>query len=214
MQTAFHKMRILFPLVIFLSLLFPHTVFSEDSPKEDIPKIYKYVGKNKVVVFTDDINKVPEALRSQVEILEVKKESASKPKKVLKKAPKTIIQSLQSLSLRDPFIRNILIFAVVLVLFWIIKLWIKNMILKMIARIAIKIAIVGFLYMVAHHWFFAPKEGSFFSAVKESISQYRDVLPIDRATQEIKSYNKKQEENKKALDAVSQEEKIVDKRGR
>jgi hypothetical protein len=211
MQTAFHKMRILFPLVIFLSLLFPHPVFPEDSPKAEPQKIYKYVGKDKVPVFTDDINKVPEAFRSQVEILEVKKESASQPKKVLKKAPKTIFQSL---SLRDPFIRNILIFAVVLVLFWIIKLWIKNMILKMIARIAIKIAIVGFLYMVAHHWFFAPKEGSFFSAVKESISQYRDVLPIDRVTQEIKSYNKKQEEEKKGLDAVEQEEKIVDKRGR
>ncbi|MEK7747716.1 MAG: hypothetical protein AAB300_01375 [Nitrospirota bacterium] len=192
--------------LIFFNLVFVRFALSDDPPQKEPSKIYRYVGENNVTVFTDDINKIPKKFRSQAKVLEVKEKKVEKPKK-------KITQAISSATLSDPFVRNSLIFIVVLVLFWLIKLWIKNMILKLIARVAIKIALVGFLYMVAHHWFFAEKESSFFTAVKKSVGQYQKVLPFQKATEGVQSYNKKQEEEKKALDAI-EAQKPIDKRGR
>ncbi|MBI3358450.1 MAG: hypothetical protein HY037_02520, partial [Nitrospirae bacterium] len=102
-------------------------------------KIYKYTGKDGVTVFTNNIDSAPESLQKQVDGLEIKPKIEVKPEiKVTQSAVRT--------GLHSPFIRNILLMIVAIVLFWIIKLWIKNMILKFIARIAIKAAIIGLVY--------------------------------------------------------------------
>lgn len=215
-MTAYSKIKTILFLFTLFHLIGVNTAFSNDPPlpQEETQKIYKYMGQNNVLVFTDDINKVPKRFRDKVTILEAKKEKPFSIKKIIKKAkvaPKTISESL---SFKDPFIRQILIFTAVLILFWIIKLWIKNMILKLIARVAIKIAIVGFLYMVAHQWFFAPKGDSFLNAVKESFSQYSESLTLEKASNQIKAYNQKQADEKKVLDAIASDPPIIDKRGR
>lgn len=190
-------------LIMLLFIFNPITTNAEDLPKIDSKidsKIYKYTGKDGVSVFTNNIESVPESFRNQVTVLEVKPEA-----KVAK------AESIVPAGLDNTFIRNILIAIGVILLFWLIKLWIKNMILKFIARIAIKVAIVGLVYMLAHQWFFSPKKVSFFETVQKTVAPYKDVVkdvvPIQKVTQKategIKAFNKKEAEKKKALDAIS-----------
>jgi hypothetical protein len=177
-------------LLMLLFIFNPITTNAEDPPKID-SKIYKYTGKDGVSVFTNNINSVPESLRKQVEVLEVKPEA---------KVTKT--KSIVYAGLDNTFIRNILIAIGVILLFWLIKLWIKNMILKFIARIAIKVAIVGLVYMLAHQWFFSSEKVSFFKTVQKTVAPYKDIVPIQKVTEGIKAFNKKETEKKDILDAI------------
>lgn len=177
-------------LIMLLFIFNPITTNAEDPPKIDA-KIYKYTDKDGVSVFTNNIKSVPESFRNQVTVLEVKPEA---------KLAKT--KSIVHAGLDNIFIRNILIAIAVILLFWLIKLWIKNMILKFIARIAIKVAIVGLVYMLAHQWFFSSQKVSFFETVQKTIAPYKDVVPIEKATEAIKAFNKKEAEKKEALDAI------------
>ncbi len=193
-------MRILFLTLALLFLFNPiyaNTTDTEHSPPQSDTKIYKYTGKDGVPVFTNNMKAVPESLREKVQILEVKPEI--KPK--VKITQPTFFSLADGLS--NPFIRNILIAIAAIILLWVIKLWIKNMILKFIAKIAIKAAIIGLLYMLAHQWFFSPEKFSFLKTVQKAVAPYRDVLPIQKATEGIKALNEKQKEEKKALDATA-----------
>ncbi len=179
----------------FFSLFDPIYATTTDianPPKVDAI-IYKYIGKDGVPVFTNNIESVPKPFRNQMTVLEVQP-----------KATTTQTESVLRAGLNHTFIRNILIAIVAIVLFWIIKLWIKNMILKFIARLAIKIAIVGLIYMLAHQWFFSSEKVSFFKTVEKTIAPYKAVLPIDQATKGIKEFNKKEEQKKKTLEAIPQ----------
>jgi len=195
-------MRILFFALTLFSLLNPIHAIATDTgntptknPKQTDAKIYKYTGKDGVSVFTNNIDSIPLSLRNKMEVLEVKQKA-----KITQ--PKSNSQSLVHEGIRNPFIRNILIVIAVIILFWIIKLWIKNMILKFIARIAIKAALIGLLYMLAHHWFFSSDKGSFFEIARKTAAPYRDILPIQKATEGIKDFTKKEEQKKKELDSL------------
>ncbi len=177
-------------LFIFSSIIFANAQEQESPPKTD-SKIYKYTDNKGVTVFTNNIESVPEAFRNRVKVLEVV------PQKEIKK---TFAPPDMPVGLNNPFIRNILIAVAAIVLFWLIKLWIKNMILKFIARIAIKVALVGLFYMLAHQWFFSSEKVSFFKTVQKTVAPYRDIIPIQKATEGIKAFNKKEKEKKKILE--------------
>lgn len=146
--------------------------------------LYKYKDNNGVISFTDNIESIPERFRDQVEVIEKKI-----PKEIEVVPPKTFLQNL-SQTLRD-FIRNELrnpvvigaLIIIVILLLLCIKLWIKGIILKFIARIAIKIAIVALLYIAGRYL-------------------YRVYVPIQKAQKNIERFQEKQEESKQALDRI------------
>jgi len=197
-------------LMALLFLCMPIVLSAEEPaghPKEGAPttdsKIYKYTGKDGIPVFTNNMQSVPESLREKVQVLEVKPEAKPEEKPEVKITQPTSFTLADAIAgLKNPFIRNILIAIGLIVLFWIMKLWIKNIILKFIAKIAIKVAIVGLLYMLAHQWYFSSDKTSFFKTVQKQMAPYKDILPIQKATEGIKAFNEKQKEEKKELDAI------------
>jgi len=147
--------------------------------------LYKYKDNNGVISFTDNIESIPERFRDQVEVIEKKIQKGM----IEVVPPKTFLQNL-SQTLRD-FIRNELrnpvvigaLIIIVILLLLCIKLWIKGIILKFIARIAIKIAIVALLYIAGRYL-------------------YRVYVPIQKAQKNIERFQEKQEESKQALDRI------------
>ena len=147
--------------------------------------LYKYKDSHGVISFTDHIESIPEAFRDQVEVIQEKI-----PKGIIKAAtPKTFLQNLSQTvrdfirqELRNPVVMGALIIIVILLLLC-LKLWIKGVIFKFIARIAIKIAIVALLYIGGRYL-------------------YRAYLPIQKVEENIERFNGKQEENKQVLDSI------------
>ncbi len=183
-------------LILIFLFIFSPIVCANADEQESPSKIYQYKDKAGVSVFTNNINSVPEPFRKQVKVLEVK------PEAKIEKSQQTLAPNRVFNPLYNPFIRNIIIGIVVLVLLWVLKLWIKNMILAFVARLAIKAAIIGFLYILAHQWYFAPKGGSFWETVQNAVAPYRDALPIKKATDGIKAFNKKEKEKKETLETI------------
>jgi hypothetical protein len=112
--------------------------------------------------------------------------------------PATLFRTLVDL----PVARNSLIVIVIILFLWGMKLWIKNMILKFIARIAVKIALVLLLYVVLYYLLLTPKKESLSSTVKKTIGAYSELSPLEKADRNIQQFNQRLKEEKKKLDAT------------
>ncbi len=207
------RIAIMFPLILILFFLFLN-------PSEADAKVYKYKDKKGVVTFTNNIESVPESLRNQVEIIEgandpgkpgdgerEKKGPAAPTGSSGKEGGPSAASAGVSPSIwGSPFGRNSLMIIIVILLLWCLKLWVKNMILKFIARIAIKVAFFGLLYVVVYYLFVSPDENPIASTVKKTVKEAatsaREISPLRKATENVEKFNKTQKERQEALDAM------------
>lgn len=172
------------PLIIFLIISFILNLTPLSEAKE--ATIYKYKDANGVVSFSDNVESIPESLRDSVETIERKSSKTIEPT-----APKRFLQNIPSVPMIQDFLLNGwknpivigLLVVIAILLFWCIKLWIKNIIFKFISRIAIKVALAGLLYIAGHYL-------------------YREFVPIKKAEETIERFQEKQEETKQSLDTI------------
>ena len=170
-------------IIVVVSLILNAATFSE--AKEKI--IYKYQDKNGVISFTDQFESIPKSLRHSVETIrrdDLPEIESPAPKKIFQNIPAVkTIQDFISNQWKNPIVIGLLIIIAILLL-WCIKLWIKNIILKFMARIAIKVAIGVLIYIAGHYL-------------------YREFSPIKKAEENIERFQEKEVEKNQTLEEIN-----------
>lgn len=206
------------PRVLFLFILLVLL-----SPFDANAEVYQYKDKQGVTVFTNDPDAIPPEFRNSAKNKEdkgptphptppAKGKKLTDPIEIGNVSPDSKgdkgeknkhMEGLSQQAWLKPLLIKGGIVLILILLLLCIKLWIKNLILKFIARIAIKVALVALTYLIGYHLFTTSssmKENPVSSVIKEVIKPA--TTAIDKGKKNVDTFNEKQKEQKKALDAI------------